>query len=168
MSTPDTPATGHDPRGRAAIRAVAFFEAFKGIVVLLSASGLLALVHKDLGDVAAMLVRHAHLNPASKYPRIFVDAAANLQQSNLVWLALGAAAYGAIRLTEAYGLFHDRAWAEWLAALSGAIYLPFEWRELMHRHTPLAALALVVNAVVVLLMLHRLRQRRRPQPARAG
>lgn len=147
-------------RGRNAIRVIALFEAFKGAVVLLSASGLLALVHKDLGAMAAALVRHAHLNPASRYPRIFVDAAANLQHTNLVWLALGAAAYSLIRLAEAYGLYHERAWAEWLAALSGAIYLPFECAELLHTRTLLSALALAVNAVVVGVMVRALYHRR--------
>ncbi len=151
-------------RGRTAIRVIAFFEAFKGIVVLLSASGVLALVHKDFGEMAASLIRHAHLNPASKYPKIFVDAAANLQHSNLMWLALGAAAYSLVRLAEAYGLFYERAWAEWLAALSGAIYIPFELAELVHARTDLSAVALVVNAAVVAVMgwaLYLRRQRRK-------
>lgn len=148
-------------RGRGALRAIAFFEAFKGTVVLLSASGFLAFVHKDLGELAAALVRHAHLNPAAKYPRIFIDAAANLQHAHLVWLAVGAAAYGLARLAEAYGLLHERAWAEWLAALSGAIYLSFEMAELMSQHTLLSALALLFNAVVVGIMVRALDARRK-------
>ncbi len=156
------------PRERAVIRVIAYFEAFKGTLVLLSASGLLELMHKDLGKLAATLVRHAHLNPASHYPRIFIDAAANLQQSNLIWLALGAAAYSLIRLAEAYGLYSERAWAEWLAALSGAIYLPFEFVELIHKHNLLSALALAVNAAVVAVMVWALYARRQHAAARAA
>lgn len=146
---------------RAAIRTIAAFEAFKGLLVLLTATGLLALVHEDLGAFAARLVRHAHLNPASKYPHIFVDAATNLQHTRLLWLALGAATYSALRLVEAYGLYRERAWAEWLAALSGAIYLPFEAIELARRQNALSALALLVNVLVVVIMLRALYVRRR-------
>ena len=45
--------------------------------------------------------------------------------------------YSAIRFTEAYGLWRERRWAEWLSAVSGAIYLPFEIYELAGGITPL-------------------------------
>ncbi|MFT3718689.1 DUF2127 domain-containing protein [Pseudorhodoferax sp.] len=145
---------------RGAIRAIALVEACKGLVVLLAATGVLALVHHDLNALAARLVAHSHLNPASKYPHIFLDAVAHLQQPRLLWLALGAAAYSALRLLEAYGLYRQRAWAEWLAALSGGIYLPFEVAELAHRPTALGALVLVVNLAVVGVMAWALVRRR--------
>jgi uncharacterized membrane protein (DUF2068 family) len=147
---------------RQAIRLIAAFEAFKGLVVLLAATGLLALIHKDLHSVAARLVEHAHLNPASRYPRIFVDAATRLQDVRLIWLAIGAAAYSVIRFIEAYGLYFERAWAEWLAAVSGAIYVPMEFVRLLHRHTWLSAAILVLNILVVVVMMRALLQRRMP------
>lgn len=159
---PPTPSPAA-PRG--ALRAVALIEAFKGAVVLLAASGLLALVHRDLNDLAARLVAHAHLNPAAHYPHIFLDAVSQLQQPRLLWLAAGAALYGAVRLAEAYGLWTDRAWAEWLAALSGGLYVPIEVAELLHRPTVLGAAVLAVNAAVVAVMVRALLQRRRrPTP----
>jgi len=53
------------------IRAVACFEALKGAVVLPGATGLLSLVHRDVYRVAAVLIQHAHLNPASRCPQFF-------------------------------------------------------------------------------------------------
>lgn len=52
---------------------VALFEGAKGMLVLLAGFGLLALIHKDVHDVAARLIANFHLNPASRYPRIFLD-----------------------------------------------------------------------------------------------
>lgn len=159
------PPTPSPAAPRRALRAVALVEAFKGAVVLLAASGLLALVHRDLNDLAARLVAHAHLNPAAHYPHIFLDAVSQLQQPRLLWLAAGAALYGAVRLAEAYGLWTDRAWAEWLAALSGGLYVPIEVAELLHRPTALGAAVLAVNAAVVAVMVRALLQRRqRPAP----
>jgi len=144
-----------------AIRGVAFFEALKGVVVLLAGSGLLSFVHKDVYIVAAMLVEHAHLNPASRSPQIFLDAASRLNDSRLVLLAVGAAVYASVRLIEAYGLFFERSWAEILAALSGAIYVPFEMYELVRRPTWYGAALLLVNVAVVAIMVRALVQRRK-------
>lgn len=152
------------PSGRRAIRAVALFEALKGAAVLLAATGLLALVHHDLAALAASLVQHTHLNPASKYPRIFLDAAAHLQHTRLVWLAVGAAAYSALRFAESYGLWRERPWAEWLAAVSGGIYIPFEVANVLHERTLLSAVLLLANLAVVGVMVRALVARRRAPP----
>lgn len=144
-----------------AIRLVATLEGIKGVIVLFAASGLLALVHHDVHRLAALLVEHAHLNPASKYPKIFLDAATQVNDPQLWQLAAGAAAYSVLRLAEAYGLYRDRAWAEVLAAVSGAIYVPFELMELVHRPTGLAASLLTLNLAVVALMVYALNARRK-------
>lgn len=134
------------------------------MVVLLAATGLLALVHEDLNDLAARLVAHTHLNPASRYPHIFMDAVSHVQQPRLAWLAAGAAAYSAVRLVEAYGLFRERAWAEWLAALSGGVYVPLEVDRFAHHPSMLSIGILVVNVAVVAVMTWALVQRRRGGP----
>jgi uncharacterized membrane protein (DUF2068 family) len=142
------------------IKAVAAFEALKGALVMVASSGLL-LAHQGLSTLAARLVEHTHLNPASKYPHIFLDAATHLQDTNLLVLAVGAAAYSGLRFTEAYGLYRSAAWAEVLAALSGAIYVPFEVVHLWRNATWLGFGALTVNLAVVAVMIVSLRRRRR-------
>jgi uncharacterized membrane protein (DUF2068 family) len=143
----------------AAIRAVALFEAFKGALVLAAASGLLALLHRDVHAAAAALIAHLHLNPASHYPTIFLDAAADVHDRRLWTLAAGAAAYALVRFVEAYGLFRERAWAEVLAAASGGIYVPFEIAGLVARPTWHGALLLAVNLAIVALMVAALLRR---------
>jgi uncharacterized membrane protein (DUF2068 family) len=144
-----------------AIKIVALFEAFKGALVLAAASGLLSLLHRDVHAVATTLVEHLHLDPASRYPHTFLDALSDLHGPRLVWLAVGAGVYAVIRFVEAYGLFKGRAWAEVLAACSGAIYVPFELVELVSRPTWHGALLLAVNLLVVALMVAALLQRRK-------
>lgn len=151
-----------------AITAVAFFEAFKGAVVLIVASGLTLLIHRDIHAMAERLVAHTHLNPASRYPHIFLDAVDHLQNTHLSMLALGAAAYSGLRFLEAYGLFRRAAWAEVLAALSGAIYVPFEIANLLRHFTWLSAGALVLNVLVVLIMVAALMRRRRSAGQEVG
>ena len=138
----------------AGVRAVAFFEALKGTLVLIAGFGLLALVHRDLEDLAERLVRHSHLDPASHYPRVFIEAAAHTSDSRLRTLAALAFAYSCVRFVEAYGLWKMRAWAEWFAIISGCLYLPAELYELIERPTLIKAGVLVVNAIIVAYLLY--------------
>jgi uncharacterized membrane protein (DUF2068 family) len=144
-----------------AVRIIAFVEAAKGLIVLLAATGILAFIHADWNELAARLVRLSHLNPASKYPQIFLDAVSHLQQPRLVWLAAGAAAYSALRFVEAYGLFRERAWAEWLALIASGIFIPAEIVEVLHRPSLLSVGVLFVNVAIVAVMAHALWRRRR-------
>jgi hypothetical protein len=62
-----------------ALRTVAVFEATKGALVLLVGFGSLSLVHHDIQQAAEHLIAHTHLNPASRYPHIFIDVANQLK-----------------------------------------------------------------------------------------
>jgi uncharacterized membrane protein (DUF2068 family) len=138
----------------AGVRAIAFFEAVKGGLVLAAGFGLLALVHRDLEDLAERLVRHSHLNPASHYPRVFIEAAAHTSDSRLRTLAALAFVYSTVRFVEAYGLWKMRAWAEWFAIISGFVYLPVEVYELIEKPTLIRAGILILNALVVAYLLY--------------
>jgi hypothetical protein len=49
------------------------FEATKELLVLLTGIGLLAYIHREFHLATEQLVRPFHLNPASRYPCIFLD-----------------------------------------------------------------------------------------------
>lgn len=147
------------------LRAIAVFEAFKGLVVLVVGFGLLSFLGRDAEVFAGHLVNRLHLNPAHHYPAIFIQAMADLTNTRL-WLIAGfAALYAAVRFAEAYGLWHERRWAEWFAALSGAIYIPAEIYELVMRVTWFRITALVINVVVVGYMVWLLTENRRKRAA---
>lgn len=136
------------------LRLVAVIEAAKGLLVLLAGLGLLSLVHRDVQAVAEHVVRFSHLNPASHYPRIFIEAASRMTNGRLWALAAAAAAYATARMVEAYGLWHERAWAEWFALIAGGMYLPVEVYELYHRWGWIKVGLLVTNVLVVAYMLY--------------
>ena len=147
------------------LRAVAVFEAFKGGIVLLAGFGLLAILGQDAQQFAERLVQRSHLNPAHHYPQIFIQAMANLNDTRL-WLLAGLAAlYALLRFAEAYGLWHERRWAEWFAAFSGGVYVPVEIYELVHRVTWLRFTALTLNLAVVAYMVWLLTESRRRHAA---
>jgi len=151
-----------------ALRPIAVFEAFKGAIVLIAGFGMLSFLGRDADAFAAQLVHRMHLNPANRYPQIFIQAMSDLTNTRL-WLMAGfAALYSIVRFVEAYGLWHARRWAEWFAALSGAIYVPIEIYELLRRFTWIKVTALVLNLIVVAYMVWLLTESRRRYAAEAA
>ncbi len=143
-----------------ALHLIALFEGLKGLAAIAASLGLLGLAHRDVRGLAYALIGHFHLNPDAHYPRLLLSYADLLVNTNLRSVVLLAWAYATIRLLEGYGLWKDRAWAEWLAALSGAIYVPVEINHLVHHATFANALVLAGNVAVVAYMVWRLWRRR--------
>lgn len=134
------------------VRLVALLEAAKGALVLLAGVGAFTLVHRDVQEVAEHLVRLFHLNPASHYPQIFLEASSKLSDRRIAMLAGAALLYAGMRLVEAFGLWTERRWAEWFAALSSGIYVPIELYEVWERASWPRVSLLAVNMLIVAYM----------------
>jgi uncharacterized membrane protein (DUF2068 family) len=145
------------------IRAVAVFEAVKGVFVLAAGFGLLSLLHKDAHRIAFEFISTLNLNPAQKYPKIFIDLADHITDGKLWFFASLALIYSAFRFVEGYGLWKERAWAEWLALVSGTIYLPIEIYEVCVKVSFVSVFALVANIVVVAVVAYVLIQKQQQQ-----
>jgi len=65
-------------------------------------------------------------------------------------LLVVALAYALLEGIEAWGLWHERRWAEYLTVVATAGLLPLEIRELTERVTALRLLALVINVAVLI------------------
>lgn len=128
---------------------VALFEASKGALVLAAGVGALSLLNRDASLIAEKIVRYLLLNPDSHYAQIFLKRASLVTNKQLLLTAIVAALYSGTRFIEAYGLWKNRAWAEWLAVFGGMIYLPFEITAIIHRATLLRVSLLTLNVLVV-------------------
>ena len=151
---------------RRAVRAIALFEGIKGIAALAAIVGVLDLMHRDVRHLAIELIGHFGWNPTGRYSSVvlhYADVLTNADVRSLVFLAFG---YIFLRLLEAYGLWNDRAWGEWLGALSGALYIPFEIRHLLHRSSVISAAVLAANVFVVGYLVFRLWCRRKKDTIR--
>ena len=138
---------------RYGLRTVATIEAVKGVVVVLLACGLLMLMHKDLDEVADRVTDFLRVDPEGRISNLLYRLADKATDKSLWIIALGALVYSAVRFVEAYGLWHERDWAEWFALLSGCLYLPYEIFSLV-RHEDLVRWAIFgINVLIVLYML---------------
>jgi uncharacterized membrane protein (DUF2068 family) len=148
------------PHPARALRAIALFEAFKGAVALAALLGVIDLMHQDAVALAMSLIGRFGLDPEAHYPRILLDEALWLQSANIRQVVAFACAYAALRFVEGYGLWKDKAWAEWLASASGAIYLPMEVNHLLAHPTVINAAVMVFNLLIVVYMVRRLWQQK--------
>lgn len=143
-----------DPEHIKGVRTVATIEFTKGVIVVLAALGLFSMRDKDIWGVAESFLEFFHANPYRHYVGVFIDLVARVSDIHLWKIALVASVYTILRFVEAYGLWYALPWAEWLAASTGAIYIPFEISDLIHRPTWFRLLVLVVNVGIVLYMLY--------------
>jgi len=135
------------------LHAVALFEGAKGLLVLLVGFELLTYLHKDISEAAMHLVKSLHLNPASHYPRIFLDLTDHIDDTRLWSMALAAAMYFVVRMIEAVGLWLRKTWAEWFAVLTGGMYIPIEIYEVAIKVSWPRVTVLVVNLGVISYLL---------------
>jgi uncharacterized membrane protein (DUF2068 family) len=148
-----SPTSVRGTKAAVGLRAVASFEAAKGLIVLLLACGLIHLIHKDVGDLAERLTHIFHANPEGKLSNLFIELANHTTDRTLWVPAMGAVVYAAVRSVEAYGLWREREWAQWFELLSTALYLPPELYSLIRHPGPLKSAVLVTNIMVLMFML---------------
>jgi uncharacterized membrane protein (DUF2068 family) len=103
------------------------------------------------------LLRLLHISPDHHFAQVFLDWADTLTEAKLWAVAAVAAAYSFLRFVEAYGLWCAKAWAEWIALVSGALYLPFEVYKLIHHPSLFHICVLLINLAVVLYMIYALK-----------
>ena len=170
MPDPIPPGMTHPPHPalrRRALRAIGLFEVAKGLAALAASLGLLNLLHHDVHQLALALLWRFHLNPETHYPSLLLHYADLFSAIDLHRVAPLVLAYIALRLLEGYGLWNEKIWAEWLAALSGALYLPVEAGHLMHRPTLINGAILLANLLLVGVLAFQLWRRLHIKPVEA-
>jgi uncharacterized membrane protein (DUF2068 family) len=82
-----------------------------------------------------------------------IERSFSLQTGTIKLVGLVFAVYAAIEGIEAFGLWYQRRWAEYLTFIVTTSLLPLEIYELAHRFTPFKILAFVINVAVVAYLL---------------
>src|SRR5579863_3896538 len=136
----------------AGLRTVAIVEALKGCLALLGAYIFIHLIRRDVDfeEAAEHVLFFFHINPGHRWTQQFLYAADKVSSTSIAMIAGIAIVYATLRFLEGYGLWKQRVWAEWLAIISGCIYLPFEIYKLVRHPNELHWLILGINILVVL------------------
>jgi len=147
------------------LRSVAVFELIKGLLFVVFAVAALFLVHKDLDHVVDGIIHDLHLDPAWHFTKLLVTGAAKLNDAQLQKIAVFALILAGIRGAEAYGLWHEKAWAEWFAVISAGIYLPLEITRYWKNPNVAGAVVFLINIAIVFYLAKLLLERHRRKVA---
>jgi uncharacterized membrane protein (DUF2068 family) len=152
--TPDAHETpvpqAHTPlRAARAARVIALFELAKGTFAVTAASGLEILGPAPIRRFAHWLIEvfrfDAHHSVLASFTR-------RIDPESVHLTAAVAAAYGVLRLVEAWGLWRRRRWASWLGCIGAAIYLPFEGFALIRDPGWVPLAVVVINLSIVWIL----------------
>ncbi|MFA6470589.1 MAG: DUF2127 domain-containing protein [Candidatus Latescibacterota bacterium] len=146
---------------RSVLHGFAIFEASKGLLVLVVGLGLLSLIQHNLEVEAEDIVLFLNLNPAHKFPQIFINTLSHMEDPQLLLLSISALMYAVLRFIEAGGLWLDKVWAEWLAIIADSLFMPMEIFEIIMRVTVFRVMILLLNIAIVVFLLGVLLQRAR-------
>lgn len=138
-------------------RGIAIFEGLKGVAVLIAGFGLLTFLHKNVQMLAESLVFHMHLSPLQHYPRIFLQLTSHIGDTQIWLLAAFAFFYAVLRFFEAYGLWFNLRWAQWIAVISGCLYFPIELYEVMMHFSWVKLAIFILNFAVVVFMAYKIK-----------
>jgi uncharacterized membrane protein (DUF2068 family) len=146
-----------DPHAHPGLHLIAIFEAAKGVLALLAASGLEILGPVPLQRWLHELINHFQLDPHHGV----LDWLSRMINPGSVHLAAAIGlAYAVLRFVEAWGLWRVRTWASWLGFISAAVYLPLDGYALIQHPGWLSVSVLMVNLIVVWVLARDLFKRR--------
>jgi uncharacterized membrane protein (DUF2068 family) len=146
-----------DPHAHPGLHVIAIFEAAKGLLALLAASGLELLGPAPLLRWLHELIARFQLDP-NEGALAWLNKVINPDGVHLA--AAVVLAYGLLRMLEAWGLWRAKAWASWLGCISAAIYLPLDVYAVYHHPGWTSWAVLAVNLIVVAVLARDLLKRR--------
>jgi uncharacterized membrane protein (DUF2068 family) len=142
------------------IRFITIERFVKGTVLILGGIVLLAISGTNsFHDFVLRVQTELNLNPGQHvWKRLWDQLVVRFGTSSTRTrdaLAGGAIIYGALECFEGVGLLWRRRWAEYLVLIATSAFLPVEIDELLRHPTPVKAIALVVNLVIVGYLIQR-------------
>jgi uncharacterized membrane protein (DUF2068 family) len=154
------PAEGKRARSDRLLPLIAAERTLRGI--LLVAVGILVVTHlkSDWGRTLNHVARAVGLDPSHNAVGHFVSRASSLSIKKRAEYGSIAIAYGLLEGVEGYGLWRRRRWAEYLTIIATALLLIPEIDELIKRPTALKAAGFLVNVVIVIYLIGRVRRKR--------
>jgi uncharacterized membrane protein (DUF2068 family) len=154
MCDPDMKSASH----HMFLRLIAIFKLFKATLLIIVAVGALKLLHRDVGETVEHWVESSGLNPDGRFITTAIEKVSALSPERIKVLSLGSTVYAALFLTEGIGLWLLKRWAEWFTIIITSSLVPVEIYEI-HRHpTPVKIAVLVINVVIVLYLIVRIRR----------
>ena len=135
-----------------ALRLIAAFKLFKGLVLLVVGIGAVKLLHKDVGFEIERWADLFRVDPNNLYFQHLLEKFSILDDRKLKELSVGTFFYSALLLTEGIGLLLAKRWAEYFTIIVTSSFIPLEIYEIVKRVSWAKLVVLLLNIVVVIYL----------------
>jgi uncharacterized membrane protein (DUF2068 family) len=149
------------------LRWIGSYKIAKGILALIGGLLLLRLMHRNLPEIAEHWMARLRIEPQSELGKIILMRILAIKKGNMGWAAVGLFAYVPITCIEGIGLILRKVWAEWITLVTTFALIPIEVHEVMRRVTWLRVVILILNIIVAIYLIVRLRRDRQRRLNRA-
>ncbi len=128
--------------------------------IVLVAIGIVLLTHPHANWAQSIsdLAHHLGFDPSHNGIQKVINKAASISSNKYAVFGVIALGYGALEGAEGYGLWRRRRWAEYLTVIATSLLFIPEIDELVKKASAVKAAALVVNLVIVIYLIVRLRR----------
>lgn len=165
MANPDRDSTAPLEKPFEPLRWIGTYKILKGVLALVAGLLLLRLMNRDLPVIAVHWMEKLRIEPQSALGRVILHRLLLIHHRNIAWIAAGLFAYIPLTCAEGIGLMLRKVWAEWLTVVTTAALIPVEIREIFLRPTWPRVLLLVLNILVLIYLIVRIRRDRRRHAA---
>ena len=134
------------------LKVIAFFKAIRGLIAFLLGIALLIGVRYGVMDsISSLPIFDQTLSEDASVTKLLLwfDTTTDNQ---LVFIAAGMLGYALLRWIEAAGIWLNKTWAEYLAVLTGFIYLTIEALEFVRKPSIAISIIFAVNLLVVMYL----------------
>jgi uncharacterized membrane protein (DUF2068 family) len=142
------------------VRAIAIFKFIKGVLLIALGSGAVKLLHRDVPDLALSWLNALHVPSDNRYLQPLLAKIVFIDERKIKELSAGSFFYAGLVLTEGVGLWLQKTWGEYLTILATGILIPLELYELVKRVSVARIVLTVVNVLVVVYLVIRLKRKR--------
>ncbi len=139
------------------IRLIAAFKLAKAAMLIALGLGALSMRHHDDGTIATWIHALA-ADPHGKYVTELLSKISSLDAQDLRRIGVGSLLYASIFVVEGIGLMLRQMWAEVMSVIVTTSFIPLEIYELVEHRSWAKVVVIVVNVLVVLYLLRRLRR----------
>jgi len=135
------------------------FKLFKALLLIAVGIGAIKFLHKDIASTVTHWIQVLRVDPDNRFVHDLLVRIFRVTPRQLKELSLGTFLYAGLFATEGIGLLLRQRWAEYFTIVTTALLIPLEVFELARHFTMVKLAVVVVNALIVLYLVARVRSR---------
>jgi uncharacterized membrane protein (DUF2068 family) len=147
------------PSHNGMLRIISVFKILKATLLLVTAIGILKMMHSDAQTVVEHWIARMGLDPGNHYVDLIMSKAANITPEKIKALGIGGFIYAALFYTEGIGLWLEKRWAEWFTVVITFSLVPLEVWEIVRHVSAGKIIVLVINLAVGVYLIYNIRKK---------